>query len=106
MPQPRKYGTPAQRQAAYRARTEQAQSAQLAQRGLPGLPSIPTMPGTPRWNATLRYVTAMLTTVQGEMQDYFEDRSQTWQEGQRGEEHQERIASVEALLEALSDLSA
>lgn len=106
MPTPRKYATPAQRQAAYRARTEAAQSAQLAQRGLPALPAIPTLPGTPRWNAALRYVTQMLTTVSEEMQDYFEERSEGWQEGERGQDHQERLASVEAVLEALSDLSA
>ena len=105
MAQPRKHGTPAQRQAAYRARTEIARSAQLVERGLPALPSIPTMPGTPRWNAALRYITAMLTTVQTEMQEYFEDRSETWQEGERGEQHLERIASVEAVLDALSDLT-
>jgi hypothetical protein len=63
------------------------------------------MPGTPRWNAALRYITAMLTTVQTEMQEYFEDRSETWQEGERGEQHLERIASVEAVLDALSDLT-
>jgi len=106
MPQPRKHDTPAARQAAYRARTEAARSVQLAERGLPALPSIPTMPGTPRWNAALQDVTQRLTTVRDEMQDYFDARSETWQEGERGEEHQERIASVEALLEALSDLTA
>jgi hypothetical protein len=105
MPQPRKHATPAQRQAAYRARTEAARSAQLVERGLPSLPSIPTRPGTPRWNAALRYVMGMLTTVQTEMQDYFEDRSESWQEGERGEAHQERLTSVEAALDALSDLS-
>jgi hypothetical protein len=105
MPQPRKHDTPAQRQAAYRARTEATRSAELAQRGLPSLPSIPSLPGTLRWNAALRYITAMLTTVQTEMRDYFEDRSESWQEGERGEEHQEKMASVEAVLDALSDLN-
>jgi hypothetical protein len=63
------------------------------------------MPGTPRWNAALRYITQMLTSVQAEMADYFEARSESWQEGQRGEDHQATMASVEAVLDALSDLN-
>ena len=39
-----------------------------------------------------------------EMQDYYDDRSDAWQESERGEDHQERIASVEAVLEALGEL--
>ena len=46
----------------------------------------------------------MIADTLGEMQDYFDDRSQSWQDGERGEEHQEKIASVEAVVDALSDL--
>jgi hypothetical protein len=38
------------------------------------------------------------------MQEYFDDRSEAWQEGERGDEHQERVALVEATVDAMSDL--
>ena len=41
-----------------------------------------------------------------EMQDYYEDRSESWQESERGEEHQEKSAATEAVVDALSDLLA
>ena len=104
MPQPKKYASPAARQAACRQRCEQARQRTLVSKGLPSLPVIATMPGWPRWNASFRSAQELITETLGEMQDYFEDRSQSWQEGERGEEHQEKMASVEAVLDALSDL--
>jgi hypothetical protein len=105
MPQPKKYASPAARQAAYRHRCEQALQVTLAGKGLPSLPVIATMPGWPRWNASFRSAQELIADTLGEMQDYFEDRSESWQEGERGEEHQEKMASVEAVLDALGDLT-
>jgi hypothetical protein len=104
MPQPRKHANSADRQAAYRARTEQARASQLRERGLPDLPAIATIPGTIRWSALFRHAEKLLCTAQAEMTDYFDDRSDAWQDGDRGQEYQERLAAVEALVEALSDL--
>jgi hypothetical protein len=104
MPQPRKYANRAAQQAAYRARQENALQVTLALKGLPSLPVIATMPGWARWNASFRSAHEMIADTLGEMQDYFDDRSQSWQDGERGEEHQEKIASVEAVVDALSDL--
>ena len=104
MPQPRKYANRAAQQAAYRARQENALQVTLALKGLPSLPVIATMPGWARWNASFRSAHEMIAGSLGEMQDYFDDRSQSWQDGERGEEHQEKIASVEAVVDALSDL--
>jgi hypothetical protein len=84
---------------------EQARASQLRQRGLPPLPAIPTIPGTMRWSALFRHVEQMLCTVVAEMTDYFDDRSENWQESDRGAEHQERLTTVEALVEALGELS-
>jgi len=63
------------------------------------------MPGWARWNASFASAQEMITQTLGEMQDYFEDRSESWQEGERGEEHQEKIVLVEAALDALGDLT-
>jgi hypothetical protein len=104
MPQPKKHASPAARQAAYRQRCEQALQVTLAGKGLPALPVIATMPGWPRWNASFRSAHDLIAETLGEMQDYFEDRSDAWKDGERGEEHQEKTASLEAILDALSDL--
>jgi hypothetical protein len=104
MPQQRKYNTNAARQEAYRTRCEQSRQIALAAKGLPSLPAIATIPGWPRWNASFTAAHALIADSLSEMQDYFDDRSQNWQESQRAEEHQERIASVEAALDALAEL--
>jgi hypothetical protein len=105
MPQARKYATRAAQQVAYRQRCEQARKTEMAAKGLPSLPAISTLPGWPRWNASLKAAHELLACTLGEMQDYFDDRTEVWQESERGEEHQEQIASLETLLDALSDLS-
>ena len=46
----------------------------------------------------------LLSEAVVEMQTYHDDRSEQWQESERGDEHQERIASVEAVVDALDGL--
>ena len=104
MSQARKYASAAHRQAAYRLRRSQAGLAQLRERGLPALSPIPTMPGAARWKAALVHAEHLLSTVSEEMQGYFDDRSEVWQESDRGEEHEERAAAVDEVLDALRDL--
>ena len=106
MPQPRRHVSAAARQAAYRSRCEQARQVELAAKGLPSLPVISSMPGWARWNASFQAAHELLADTLGEMQDYYEDRSESWQESDRGDEHQEKIAAVEAVVDALSDLLA
>jgi hypothetical protein len=104
MPQPRRHVSAAARQAAYRERCEQARQIALTQKGLPSLPAISSLPGWARWNASFKAAQELIACNLGEMQDYFDDRSESWQESERGEEHQERIACVEAVLDALGEL--
>jgi len=104
MPQPKIHVSAAARQAAYRSRCERARHAALTAKGLPSLPAIATLPGARRWNASLIAAQELIACTLSEMQSYFEDRSDSWQESDRGEEHRERIASVEAVLDALGDL--
>ena len=104
MPQERKHATSAARQAAYRVRCVQVRRQRTSAKGLPTLPSVPSMPGWPRWNATFRLAHALMDAAVSELQDYFDDRSESWQESDRGEVHQQRIESAEAVLEALEPL--
>jgi hypothetical protein len=104
MPQQKKHHTNAARQQAYRARCEQARQNAMAAKGLPSLPAIAALPGWARWNASFTVAHALVANSLREMQDYFDDRSDAWQESERGEDHHERIASAEAALEALDEL--
>jgi hypothetical protein len=101
MPQPAKYPTPAARQAAYRARREQAAQDQAKQRGLPPLPVLPAMPGTARWKAALTLAHRLVEEVGEQMQTYFDERSLTWQEGERAQEFTARLQAVEEARETL-----
>ena len=105
MSQERKHASPAHRQAAYRARCEQARQTQLREKGLPALPSIASIPGWPRWNASLKSAHELIANTVDEMQDYYDDRSEEWQESERGVEHVDRLNDIEELRDTLANLS-
>ena len=101
MSQERKYGSSAVRQAAYRERCKIAQKLALASKGLPLLPVISTMPGWPRWNASLDAARELVERTVEEMQGYFDDRSEEWQEGEKGAQFREYIDSVQSMLDEM-----
>lgn len=59
-----------------------------------------------RWTELLNQASAALTTRRDEMQEYFDERSESWQEGEKGAEFQERIDALDSILEELADLDA
>ena len=97
MPQLRKYAANAARQAAYRRRARVQQEKLLATRGLPPLPAIAAMPGAARWKAALSQAALLLAQVKDEMDCYWQDRSETWQEGERGELMSEQMEALERI---------
>jgi hypothetical protein len=101
MPQPRKYQTRAEQQAAYRQGRAAAEQGLLAQKGLPPLPAIATLPGHLRWNAMIKQAHTLLFTAAEEMQSYHDDRSDAWQEGPRAEE---LLTKLEHLQESMAPL--
>lgn len=104
MSQPRKYISAAARQAAYRLRCQQAQIQQLQQKGLPPLPPIATVPGGVRWRAAIQLAQTLLRQVSQEMSDYYDARSEAWQESERGEAFTERQEALETLVSELDML--
>ena len=100
----RKYKTSAARQAAYRKRKTVALQAQLKEKALPPLPAVPSMPGNARWLASLKAAEHYVRLVYDEMTDYFDDRSEAWQEGERGEEFKDRLTAIEAVVDSLGEL--
>lgn len=103
MGQVRQYASGAERQAAYRKRVQEAQRTRMKERGLPALPAIPTMPGTARWQGGLTHALNYVQSVHTEMQDYYDCRSQAWQESEKGELFSDQLESLEALAEDLEE---
>ena len=104
MPTPRRYANPAARQAAYRQRQAAARTHELAAKGLPPLPAVATLPGHRRWNALLQQAARLLGTVEEEMQDYYDQRSDTWQASERGEAYEERLQRIQETRVAAEEL--
>jgi len=104
MPQPRLHRNHAARQAAYRSRQQQAQVQQLRARGLPSRPAISTMPGTARWTRATELAASLLSEIADEMTAYYDERSQEWQENEKGETHQQRIEAIQEVVGALESL--
>ena len=94
MPTPRRHANHAGRQAAYRQRQAQARSKELEAKQLPPLPAVATLPGHARWRALTRQASLLLQTVQEEMHAYYEQRSDSWQESERGETLLERLEAI------------
>lgn len=103
MPQPRKYESRAQQQAAYRNRCAAALNAQRQAKGLPALPPIPAMPGTARRRAAVSVARDLLTGVCDEMQSYADDRSEGWQESESAGEFTDRLTGIEEVRDALDE---
>ena len=101
MPQPRKYATRAEQQAAYRKRKAVSDRERLAQKGLPPLPAIPTMPGSPRWRAMIEQASLLLSATVAEMQGYHDARSEHWQDSTKAEELLAKLEHVQAAIDEL-----
>ena len=101
MPTPRKYANHAQRQRAYLPRQKAAQLAAIAAKNRPAGAAIATMPSTARWRALVAQTQTILEALQTEMEDYRDDRSEEWQEGEKGDAFQQAIEQVAEALESV-----
>lgn len=104
MPTPRRFANQAQRQAAYRQRAATARRQEQEAQGLPSLPAVATLPGDPRWRAMGRQALHLLDTMHTEMQEYYNQRSETWQDSERGEAFQERLQALQEAYDVFADL--
>ncbi len=92
--------TPAQKQQAYRDRQRQ----QKAMDGVPAPAGPCNIPPERRW-ATLRaQARAALQTLLDEMQAYHDDRSDDWQESDRGAAMAERLDALETVISDLDGI--
>lgn len=100
----------AAKQAAYRQR--RAQASQRAAAVAPhltlavvALARVPATPGHHRWQRLLRQTQAVLETVTSEMQEYYEARSEQWQEDDRGTAFLTRCEALEEVVAALNEVT-
>jgi hypothetical protein len=105
MPQKRKYQNDGARQAAYRRRQAQARLQERAEPRLPSLPAISSIPARVRWNAGIRRCADLLALIRDETASYYDDRSDAWQEGDRGEAHAEQVEALTEVVESLGLIS-
>ncbi len=103
MPTPKQYKSNAVRQKAYRTRQALARQNERHVKGLPPAPLIPTLPAARRWSALATLAQEALHTIRDEMDAYYNDRTETWQQSERGEALLERIQSLEDLLDIVCD---
>ena len=110
MSQQREYPDNAAKQRAYRARQTQARRADQQAKGLPPAPALPTLPSRARWQALLAQARLFLETARDEIQAYYDDRSETWQQGERAALLQDQLDSlgqtIDDLGQTIDDLDA
>lgn len=97
MPAPKKYENSAQRQAAYRTRCKERGGSPQA------VPS--TGAAYRRWEKMRKQAMSLLNQVVAEMEIYYDQRSETWQESEKAEEFNELMEAISETAEALADIS-
>ena len=105
MPPPRQHSTNAERQAAYRQRQAEARRQEQAAKGLPAAPSISTMPSMARWRALQSQARGNLQTMFEEMEAYRDERSEAWQDGEKGAAFQEMLDRVGEAFSTVEELT-
>jgi hypothetical protein len=96
MPTPRKYKSGAERQVAYRLRCKEREMT------LAG--PVPLTMGRKRWRAMLGRALHLVEQAHDEMQDYYDGKSETWQDSERGEAFAETMESVADIVSELNDI--
>ena len=93
----------AERQKAFRERIKQRLAMPRTAAYLPAKPKI-SAPATKRWITMTDRARAELEARMAEMREYFDERSESWQEDERGEAFQERLDRLETIIEQLEQL--
>ena len=98
MPTKRKYATNADRQAAYRARCDTMTPSAC-------LPTPTSIALYRRWAALTIQARGIMEGVAEEMVAYEKERSEAWQNSERGEFFHENVETLEEILDLLRDLT-
>jgi hypothetical protein len=93
----------AERQKAFRDRRKQQAAGAFAPAPLPAKPRI-SVPAVKRWDSLKSRAVENLEQLRDELQEFFDERTEEWQEGERGQVYSDRIDAVESLLSDLEGL--
>ena len=93
------------RQRRFRMRQQDIRLREQREKGLPPMPRITAMPGTARWKATIEAAEALLSQAAEEIDEYWEYRSETWQESYAAEELLQRKKRLSKMAETLSEMA-
>ena len=96
MPAARKYESAADRQAAYRLRCKERERSPPSSRATGSVYR--------RWEAMQRQALSILEQVTGEMEVYFDQRSEAWRDSDRGEAFAEMMESLADVVEAAKEV--
>ena len=99
-PHPR---TNAQRQADYRKRRRAIIDELFTMRGLPAIPAIVNIPGWVRWKEAMTRIAYQIEMVETEMTQYYDERSDRWQESEQAEAFYERREALRCILETVQE---
>ena len=108
MPTPRTYPdrvlTNAERQRKYRESRKQ-EAAQALVTGAPPAHRLSNVPSRARWEAMRAQAREALQTIISEMEAYWEERSEEWQESDRGIEFEQQANNALEALDALDNFT-
>lgn len=96
--------TNAERQAAYRKGLLKQRDGECLAKKIPILPAVASMPGHRRWQAMLTQAQLLVECAVGEMEAYFDQRSELWQNSEQGETFTELLESMQDALSALAEV--
>jgi hypothetical protein len=90
------------RQSRFRKRQQEVRRREQREKGLPPMPKITAMPGKARWQATVEAAEALLSQAAEEMEEYWENRSETWKESYAASELLQRRKRLTKIAETLN----
>jgi hypothetical protein len=90
------------RQRAFRQRQRDAKAAALVT-GAPAAPQIATIPGIARWTTLHEQARRAIETMRDEMEAYKSDRSEQWQDSEKGAAFEDMIDRAAELLAAVEE---
>lgn len=104
MPQPKRHQSAAAKQRAYRQRLEAKFGASACPGQTPKASPVPLIPSTARWRSMREQAMGLLGILKTEMENYLADRSDNWQESEKGETFQEKLDLLQEALDVLASI--
>ena len=106
MPTPRKHANNAERQAAYRSRRSlRSQSQLITQIPASEGSQVSSKPSYRQWRAKIVEARSLIESIKEQMELYYDERSEQWQQSEQGEKHSETMELIEEIVSLMQDLS-